>query len=256
MNKVRNKKILNQLAEKNLAEFRKTLPIDEKIFPHLFDFLNVQLGENGCDHTTELTTLFLDTYGIKNTSAVIDWMANNGGFCDCEILANVEDQFQYLNPPVSKPVGKSHTNKQKINSLKTDFGFYIDKVPSPWVLTETVFEDKPVYNFRIGKGSDCIVSLENSFPSDQVNNNKYWLDLWINETDLNYNLESLLVERQEIDNYYCIIVKSKDWIPIFYWVKSNLTDKWFLRMKTGSARHKGDFKEFTKLLNCIQVDGQ
>jgi hypothetical protein len=256
MDKVRRKEILQQVAENNLADFRKGLPIDENIFPRLFDFLDVELGENNCNHTTVLTREFLDSIGVKNTTAVIEWLADNGGYCDCEILANVEDQFQYLHPPISKPISKTQIKKQKLNSLKTDYGFCIDKVPSPWVLTETILSDKSLYNFQIGKGIDCIVSIETSFSTDQFSNDQYWLDLWINETELNYKLEDLTVERTEIDNYSCLIVKSKDWIPVFYWFKSKLTDKWFLRMKTGSARHKGDFKEFIKLLNYIQVDGQ
>ena len=256
MDKARKKEILHELAEKNLTDFRKGLPIDEKIFPRLFDFLDVELGENNCNHTTVLTRNFLDSNGIKNTTAVIGWLADNGGYCDCEILANVEGQFQYLNPPISKPVNNTQVKKQKLNSLKTDYGFRIGKVPSPWVLTETILSDKLVYNFQIGKRSDCVVSLETSFPTNQFDNDQYWLDLWINETELNYNLEGLTAERPAIDNYSCIVVKSKNWMPVFYWFKCNLTDKWFLRMKTGSARHKGDFKEFIKLLNYIQVDAQ
>ncbi len=256
MDKVKRKEILHQLTEKNLAEFRKGLPIDEKIFPRLFNFLDVELGENGCDHTTVLTKKFLDSNGVKNTTVVINWLADIGGFCDCEILVNVEDQFQYLNPPIFKPLSKTQIKKQKLNSLKIDYGFCIDKIPSPWVLTEIILTEKPIYTFQIGKGSDCVVSLETSFPTDQFSNDQYWLDLWINETELNYNLDGLLVERPEIDNCSCVVVKSKNWIPVFYWFKSNLTDKWFLRMKTCSARHKGDFKEFTKLLNSIQVDRQ
>ena len=118
MDKGRRKEILHQLAENNLAEFRKGLPIDEKIFPRLFDFLDVELGEDGCDHTTVLTKKFLDNNGVENTTAVIDWLADNDGFCDCEILANVEKQFQYLNPPISKPVSKTQIEKQKLSSFE------------------------------------------------------------------------------------------------------------------------------------------
>lgn len=256
MDKVRRKEILHQLAKKNLADFRKGLPIDEKIFPRLFDFLDVELGKSGCGHNTLLTKKFLDSNGVKNTTAVIDWLANNGGFCDCEILANVEDQFQYLNSLISKPASKTQIKKQKLNSLKTDFGFCIHQVPSPWILTETIVGEQSTYTFQISKGADCIVSLETLFPIQQLNKNEYYLDLWITETELNYNLDDLTVDRLELENYSCIVVKSKNWTPVFYWFKSNLTDQWFLRMKTGLGRHKGDFKECLKLLKNIKVDGQ
>jgi hypothetical protein len=61
MDKVRRKELLNELAENKLADFRKGLPVDEKLFPRLFDFLDVELGGNGCDHTTLLTKKFLDS---------------------------------------------------------------------------------------------------------------------------------------------------------------------------------------------------
>ena len=252
MDKERRKEILNQLAENNLAEFRKDLPVDENLFPKFFYFIDQKLSENNCKNDFAIASKFCDTEHI-NKQGLFSWLNKQGAACDCEIL-NLEDSFQYLNPPIYKPVSKTQIKKQKLNSLKTDYDFCIKKIPSPWVLTETILTEEPIYTFQIGKGSDCIVSLETSFPTDQFNNDQYWLDLWIKETKLNYNLEDLKVERPEIDNYSCIVVKSKNWIPVFYWFKNNLTDKWFLRMKTGSARHKGDFKELTKLLNNIQVD--
>lgn len=254
MDKVKRKEILHQLTERNLAEFRKTLPVDENIFPRLFDFIDEKLSEVDCLNNFKIASKFCDSKHIEK-QVLFSWLNEQGAACDCEIL-NLEDVFQYLIPPISKSEIKLQIKKQKLNSLKTDYSFCIDKVPSPWVLTETILSGKPVYTFQIGKGSDCSVSLETSFPTVQFNNDQYWLDLWINETELNYNLDGLIVERPEIDNYSCIVVKSKNWIPVFYWFKTNFTDKWFLRMKTGSARHKGDFKEFTKLLNSIQVDRQ
>lgn len=253
MDKARRKELLQQLAEKNLLAFRKSLPVDEHIFPKLFEFIDEKLSVQGCQNNFAIANMFCDEHHIDK-QVLFKWINEQGQGCDCEIL-NLEDIFQYLNPPTFKPVSKTPAKKQKLNSLKTDYGFCINNIPSPWVLTETIFDDKSVYNFQIGKGSDCIVSVETSFPTGQFNNDEYWLNCWIKETALNYNLENLIVERPEIDNYFCIAVKSKDWIPVLYWFKSNLTDKWFLRMKTGSTRHKGDFNAFIKLLNFIQVDG-
>jgi len=254
MDKVRQKEILHQLAKKDLAEFRRDLPVDENIFPKLFGFIDEKLKEQDCQNDFTIASEFCDSNNIDK-QVLIGWLNGQGQACDCEIL-NLEDAFQYLNPPISKPVSKTQIKKQKLNSLKTDYGFCIDKVPSPWTLTEAILDDKPVYTFQIGKGNDFIVSLETSFPTEQFNNDKYWLDLWIKETELNYNLDDLIVERPTLENYCCIVVKSKNWIPVFYWFKNDLTDKWFLRMKTGSSRHKGDFKEFAKLSKSIQVDRQ
>lgn len=254
MDKKKRKEIRNQLAKTELAEFRKSLPADENIFPKLFDLLDNQLYEKGCKHTTILTKTFLHKNGVINVTQVIEWLAENGGFCDCEILANVEYRFEYLNANKIKPVLKKLIQKQKLNSLSTDFAFCIDKVPSPWNLTETTLDNKKNYTFQIGKGTGCIVRLETLYPSLQIKNDKYWMDSWVKETELDYKLGNLVIERPEIDGYSCIVAKSKDWTPVIYWLKSDLTDKWYLKIKTSSSRHKGDFKEFLKLLNSIQVD--
>ena len=164
MDKAKRKEIRNQLAEKELVEFKRGLPIDENTFPELFDYLDSQLGKKGCDHTTILTRTFLDKKGIFNTAQVIKWLADNGGFCDCEVLANIEDLFDYLNPPVVKPFKTNQIKKQKLNSLKTDFGFYIEKIPSPWTLTETLLGNDKSYNFQFGKTNSCVVNLASDFP--------------------------------------------------------------------------------------------
>lgn len=203
----------------------------------------IAIASNGCGDL--LILLPAKENGKKLNDEIFTWSHETGK------VEKVADSIEELNFPTSKPIAEAQAKKQKLNSLKTDYGFCIDKVPSPWTLTETILNGKPAYTFQIGKGTDCIVSLETSFPTQQLENDKYWLDLWISETELSYNLEGLIVERLELDSYSCIVVKSKNWIPVFYWFKSNMTDKWYLRMKTGSSRHKGDFKEITKLLNSI-----
>ena len=253
MDKQKRKEILNQLAEKKLAEFRKDLPIGESVFLVLFDNLDIELGKHNCDHTTKLTEIFLAKNNIENKNTVIEWFADNGGFCDCEILANVEDIFEYLNKNEIKSVSKTQVKlqKQKLNRLKTDFGFCIEIVPSPWTLTETILNNNSIYSFQIGKGSDCIINLEKSFPSEQFDKDIYWLNFWTNETELNYKIEDLTVERIEMDNFFCLLVKTKNWTPVFYWFRNKFTDKWFLKMKTELGRHKSDFKEVQKLLKSI-----
>jgi len=251
MEKVKRKRVLNQLAKKDLAEFRKVLPISESVFPKLFDFLDNQLSEQDCQDNFAIAGKFCEKHNIDK-QLLFDWLHEQGQACDCEIL-NLQDAFEYLKPPVTKTPVKAAIKKQKLNSLTTDFGFRIDRVTSPWILTETLLEEKSIYTFQFGKGTDCIVSLEASFPAEQIFNDRYWLDLWIEETNLDHNIEDLVVERPEIDNYTCILVKSKNWIPVFYFFRNNLTDKWFLKMRTVLSRHKGDFKEFSKLLSNIHV---
>jgi Protein of unknown function (DUF2695) len=254
MDKVKRKEIKNQLAEKELVEFKSGLPINENTFPELFDYLDSQLGKNSCDHSTIFTRTFLDKKGISNTAQVIKWLADNGGFCDCEVLANVEDLFDYLNPPVVIPFQTNQIKKQKLNSLKTDFGFFIEKIPSPWTLTETLSENDKSYNFHFGKNNSCVVNLASDFPITQLDNDKFWTDLWVKETDLDYNLDDLTVERIEFENYSFILVKVKNWTPVKIWCIRKSTKEWFLKMTTELSRHKGDIKELEKLISNIKTE--
>ncbi|WP_294213134.1 DUF2695 domain-containing protein [Chryseobacterium endophyticum] len=92
--KARRKQILSELRQKQQQEFEQSLPIDREILANLFDYLDDQLEESGCDDTNILTATFLKNKKIENIEMVLDWLAENGGYCDCEILANVEEKFE------------------------------------------------------------------------------------------------------------------------------------------------------------------
>jgi hypothetical protein len=42
-----------------------------------------------------LTRKFLSNNKIINIDAILNWLLENGGGCDCEVLANIEDLFEY-----------------------------------------------------------------------------------------------------------------------------------------------------------------
>ena len=64
-------------------------------FKELFDYLDEQLEQEGCDDTLSLTESYLDKKGIEHKK-VVGWLEENGGYCDCEVLANVEEKFENL----------------------------------------------------------------------------------------------------------------------------------------------------------------
>lgn len=66
------------------------LPIKLEQVKALFDALDEQLGDAGCDHTLTRTRAFL-TEIRKDDPKVYEWLKRHGGHCDCEVLANVED---------------------------------------------------------------------------------------------------------------------------------------------------------------------
>ena len=77
MNKDEKRKALAEYKRRQKEAFLASLPMSEKHFRELFDYLDEQLGETDCQHNLRFTEAFLNT-------------------CDCdadEVLANIEEQF-------------------------------------------------------------------------------------------------------------------------------------------------------------------
>ena len=68
-----------------------SIPMPHQDFRDLFDHLDSDDAEE-CDHTVRLTTAFLQQRGL-DVDRCIAWLAEHGGYCDCEVLANVGDEF-------------------------------------------------------------------------------------------------------------------------------------------------------------------
>ncbi len=90
----RRKQIMDDLKKKADQEFESSLPMSRDNFKKLFDQLDAQLTNKNCDDTNIFTKTFLLQSNIKNVDEVLEWFADHGGHCDCEILANVEEQFE------------------------------------------------------------------------------------------------------------------------------------------------------------------
>ena len=92
--KAQRQALKNAWKQQQQEAFEASLPMARPLFQNLFDFLDDHIGEKGCDHTLRLTQRFLSKNGIENTEAVIKWLNDNGGYCDCEVLYNVEGLFE------------------------------------------------------------------------------------------------------------------------------------------------------------------
>ncbi|MBM7417525.1 MULTISPECIES: DUF2695 domain-containing protein [Chryseobacterium] len=92
--KARRKQIKRELQEKARIKFEQSLPTSRELFQNLFDFLDEVLEKNTCDDSLKLTKQFLESQNIQNREEVENWLKENGGFCDCEVLYNVEELFE------------------------------------------------------------------------------------------------------------------------------------------------------------------
>jgi hypothetical protein len=67
---------------------RAAFPLPDADLAELFDEVARQLDDHGCDDTRRFT----DAWARARSSSVEllnAWLDDNGGFCDCEVLANV-----------------------------------------------------------------------------------------------------------------------------------------------------------------------
>ena len=68
-----------------------SIPMPHVDLRALFDFLDRE-GAQQCDHTLRETIQFLRQRGL-DVERVVPWLRAHGGYCDCEVIFNVEDKF-------------------------------------------------------------------------------------------------------------------------------------------------------------------
>ena len=90
-NDARKDELKKAWKEQERQKLVASIPMPQQDLRDLFDHLDQQ-SESGCDHTLRLTTAFLQKRGL-DVERIIPWLREHGGYCDCEVLANVEDKF-------------------------------------------------------------------------------------------------------------------------------------------------------------------
>ena len=93
--KSRKKELKKLTAQRQRDVFEKSLPMSRAEFEGLFEFLDEGLAHRDCDGTHRLTLEFLRARRASNEAAVLDFCEQNGGYCDCEVLSNVQDCFEF-----------------------------------------------------------------------------------------------------------------------------------------------------------------
>jgi hypothetical protein len=87
--KARRKEILHSVREDERRKVRDSLPVPVPILKALFDYVNSQLESSECDDTLKHALDFIHKHGLPE-EAVVGWLEDNGGYCDCETLMNSE----------------------------------------------------------------------------------------------------------------------------------------------------------------------
>ena len=93
--KLRQRQLMKEFQRKEIETFISGLPMEIKGFLNLFDVLNEKLGIEECDHTLRFTEQFLSIHQLPLQEVVL-WLNEYGGYCDCEVLFNIEEKFENL----------------------------------------------------------------------------------------------------------------------------------------------------------------
>jgi hypothetical protein len=93
MDKADKKARLRTWREEQRDTAKASLPLSDSDMEALFDMLDQRLPDAACDHSRRLTDAWLAEHGHP-IDQVHRWLDDNGGFCDCEVLANSEEAWR------------------------------------------------------------------------------------------------------------------------------------------------------------------
>lgn len=84
---------MQQMSGEELKEYLDSLPIKKQQIEELFDFLHAELGKSDCDHTLRFSMQFMMRKMLPFPK-VTAWLNDNGGYCDCKVLENIETEWR------------------------------------------------------------------------------------------------------------------------------------------------------------------
>jgi hypothetical protein len=87
--KSKRKAILHKLRDDERRVVREGFPVSATVLKALFSFLGQRLSVEECDDTLRFSREFIAAHKLSEET-VREWLESKGGFCDCEVLDNVE----------------------------------------------------------------------------------------------------------------------------------------------------------------------
>ena len=90
------KREIDVLAKMNVDElerFVSSLPAGRDQIEALFDFLDMKLEGNKCDHTSRFAMQYM-MQNSMNFPKLSAWLSQNGGYCDCKIVEEIAETWR------------------------------------------------------------------------------------------------------------------------------------------------------------------
>ena len=89
----RRKALLRSLREAERKTKAAKLPLVPAQMRALFDFVDKALQESACDYSLRHTLTFIESQQLAK-DPVLEWLREAGGYCDCEVILNAEEEFR------------------------------------------------------------------------------------------------------------------------------------------------------------------
>ncbi len=74
------------------AAARAAFPFPDEHLARLFEHVTQCLESGECDHTLRFTAAWVAEN--ESSVAVLQWLSDQGGYCDCEVEANARDHWE------------------------------------------------------------------------------------------------------------------------------------------------------------------
>jgi hypothetical protein len=89
--------MLAQMNGEELEKFFVSLPATKEQLEALFEYVEDELYEEECDHTSKFALKFMMQNNLP-FAKIIAWLNANGGYCDCKIMENIEKEWRKAFP--------------------------------------------------------------------------------------------------------------------------------------------------------------
>ena len=97
LDKIKKKAMLEAWGQKNREAARAAFPLQDAELNIFFTEIETLMEAHGCFHDTRHAQKIIDVtlkLSDEKANSLLDWCAENGGYCDCEIAANTMEHWQ------------------------------------------------------------------------------------------------------------------------------------------------------------------
>ena len=95
--KDRRKSLLHAQREEQRQTVREGLPVPAAMMKALFKHIDMRLSSSECDNSLRYAKEFIRANGLPEEALVV-WLENADGYCDCEAIFNAEETLEEAIP--------------------------------------------------------------------------------------------------------------------------------------------------------------